>query len=80
MNTGKVPFLALYLLTENCTCKTRKLVNGVALLLSKIDQNEVFLLLHYKYFEAKFYFVVLSISFSNFQISNKHYLSLKQLL
>ena len=36
--------------------------------------------MHIKHFEAKFYFVVLSISFSNFQISNKNYLLLKQLI
>ena len=49
------------------------------LLLSKIDQNGVFSLLRLKHFEAYFYFVVLSISFSNFLISNKYYLLLKHL-
>ena len=79
VNAGKVTFLAVYLLTENCTCKTRKL-DCIVLLLSKIDQNGVFSLVHLKHFEAKFYCVVLRISFSNFQIINKYYLLLKQLI
>ena len=45
----------------------------------KINQTGVFSLVRLKPFETYFYFVMFSISFSNFPINNGNYLLLKQL-